>query len=110
MPDMLYERFPATHYAVFTMHRPDRLNAQGSNLRQGLDVAIYEFAHDSDIRVGIVTCTGRAFSSRPGLREMAERNAVDSEAGALSGESQTTLDERFERPRLSQPFGSHLLP
>ena len=104
MPDMLYERFPASHYAVFTMHRPDRLNAHG------LDVAIYEFAHDSDMRVGIVTWTGRAFSSRPGLREMAERNAVDSEAGALSGESQTTLDERFERPRLSQPFGSPLLP
>jgi len=27
MPDLRYERFRGSHYAVFTMDRPDRLNA-----------------------------------------------------------------------------------
>lgn len=29
MPELQYERFPAGHYAVFTMNRPDRLNPKG---------------------------------------------------------------------------------
>ena len=34
MPYMLYERYPAGHYAIFTMNRPDRLNAQGAVMRE----------------------------------------------------------------------------
>ena len=52
MPDLLYETHSEGHYAIFTMNRPDRLNAQGALMREELDAAIYEFAHDPEMRVG----------------------------------------------------------
>ena len=46
MADLRYERFPDGHYAVFTMDRPDRLNAQGAQMRTELREALSEFSHD----------------------------------------------------------------
>ena len=63
MPDLLYERFPKGHYALFTMNRPDRLNAQGAAMREELRMAMDEFANDDEMRAGIVTGAGRAFSA-----------------------------------------------
>ena len=74
MPDLLYEAYPEGHYAIFTMNRPDRLNAQGALMRQELDAAIHEFAHDPEMRAGIVTGAGRAFSAGADLKEMSERD------------------------------------
>ena len=55
MPDIRYERFPTGHYAVFTMDRPDRLNAQGAQMREELRLALAEFSHDPEMRVrGVV--------------------------------------------------------
>ena len=36
MPDLRYERHPEGNYAIFTMDRPDRLNAQGLTMRDEL--------------------------------------------------------------------------
>ena len=44
MPDLRYERHPEGNYAIFTMDRPDRLNAQGLGMRQELREALDEFA------------------------------------------------------------------
>ncbi len=44
MPDLRYERFLDSHYAIFTMDRPDRLNAQGAAMREELRAALDEFA------------------------------------------------------------------
>jgi len=55
MPDLRYERFRSGHYAVFTMDRPDRLNAQGAAMREELREALDEFAADPEMRVGILT-------------------------------------------------------
>ena len=82
MPDLTYEPYPEKHYAIFRMTRPDRLNAQGAQMREDLDEALMEFTQDPDMRVGVVTGEGRAFSAGADLREMAERNAaVVSSAG-----------------------------
>ena len=72
MPDLTYEPYPEKHYAIFRMPRPDRLNAQGAQMREDLDEAIMEFTQDPDMRVGVVTGEGRAFSAGADLREMAE--------------------------------------
>ena len=45
-PDVIYEKFPAGHYAVFTMNRPERLNASGGNLPRLLDEALADFTAD----------------------------------------------------------------
>ena len=106
MPDMLYEKFPAGHYAIFKMNRPDRLNAQGAGMRDDLAAAMEEFTLDPEMRVGIVTGEGRAFSAGADLREMAERNT----AAAQSGPSVAPPEARIESGRLGQPFARNPKP
>ena len=72
MPDLRYERFPDGHYATFTMDRPDRLNAQGAVMRQELREALDEFAADPEMRAGVLTGAGRAFSAGADLKEMTD--------------------------------------
>ena len=102
MPDLRYERFPEGHYAVFTMDRPDRLNAQGAQMRAELRAALTEFSHDDEMRVGIVSGAGRAFSAGADLREMAE--------GGGSTRASQTEEERIEAYRGNQPFGRNPKP
>jgi len=79
MADLEYDK--KDFYAIFTMNRPERLNALGGNLTALRDEALEDFNDDPDMRVGIVTGTGRAFSAGADLKEMAERNAAG-EGGA----------------------------
>ena len=102
MADLRYERFPNGHYAIFTMDRPDRLNAQGAQMRTELREALSEFSHDPEMRVGIVTGAGRAFSAGADLREMAEN------AGSVRANQ--TEEERIEAYRGNQPFGRNSKP
>ena len=101
MPDLRYERFPAGHYAIFTMDRPDRLNAQGAAMRQELREALDEFSADPEMRVGIVTGAGRAFSAGADLKEMSTQS--DSLASL-------TEEQRIEGFRAGQPFGVNPKP
>ncbi|MYB41974.1 MAG: enoyl-CoA hydratase/isomerase family protein [Chloroflexi bacterium] len=70
MPDLLYEKHD--NYAIFTYNRPERLNALGGQLINQLTEAIRDFTNDPQMRVGIVTGTGRAFSAGGDLKEMAD--------------------------------------
>ena len=96
MPDLRYERFPGGHYAVFTMDRPGRLNAQGAAMRQELREALDEFAADPEMRAGIVTGAGRAFSAGADLKEMS------TQSGSLAA---LTEEQRIEGYHGNQPFG-----
>ena len=75
MPDVLYDKHPDDHYAVFTMNRPERLNAIGGRFIRELDEARADFEADTEMRCGIITGAGRAFSAGGDLKEMAENNA-----------------------------------
>ena len=70
MPDLMYDK--RDHYAIFTYNRPERLNALGGELINQLTEAIEDFSNDPQMRVGIVTGSGRAFCAGGDLREMAE--------------------------------------
>lgn len=72
MPDLIYEK--RDHYAVFTMNRPERLNALGGTMNAELWEALQDFNDDTEMRAGIVTGAGRAFSAGADLKEMNERN------------------------------------
>ena len=74
MPDMLYEKNPEGHYAIFTMNRPERLNALGGQMGRDLDEALRDFNNDNSMFAGIVTGNGRAFCAGADLKEMTERN------------------------------------
>ncbi len=94
MPDLLYEKHD--HYAIFTMNRPERLNALGGTMGADLNEALDDFTADPEMRVGIVTGNGRAFSAGMDLKEAADRNARNAgaaprpaaRAGAAAGAMQ----------------------
>ena len=67
MPDLLYDKHE--HYAVFTMNRPERLNALGGTMMPELQEALADFTADPEMRAGVVTGTGRAFSAGADLKE-----------------------------------------
>jgi enoyl-CoA hydratase/carnithine racemase len=73
MSDLEYEKKDS--YAVFTLNRPERLNALSMNLWNEIAEALADFNEDPAMRAGIVTGTGRAFCAGQDLKETAERNA-----------------------------------
>ena len=53
----------ANHIATLTLNRPDKLNAFNPKMYRELAQAATEISDDDDIRVGILTGAGRAFSA-----------------------------------------------
>ncbi|HJT96670.1 MAG TPA: enoyl-CoA hydratase-related protein [Mycobacterium sp.] len=60
------------HVLVITMNRPERRNALGRVMRQGLRDAFDEFEADPDLRCAVLTGTGAAFSAGGDLKEMSD--------------------------------------
>ena len=56
------------------MDRPVRLNSQGLFIREELREALGEFAADPEMRVGILTGSGRACSAGADFKEMSDNN------------------------------------
>jgi enoyl-CoA hydratase/carnithine racemase len=83
------------------MDRPDRLNAQGAAMRQELREALDEFSADPDMRAGILTGAGRAFSAGADLKEMTD---------LYSTLASLTEEQRIEGYRGNQPFGRNPKP
>jgi enoyl-CoA hydratase/carnithine racemase len=61
---------------VIRMNRPDRLNALGTELREGLVDAWSEFRDSRELEVAIFTGTGRAFCAGEDMKESVERGLV----------------------------------
>lgn len=73
MPFVDYEaRGPV---AIITMNRPERGNALGHDLVSGLVESHDRFRDDPDVRVGIVTGTGRFFCAGLDLKEAASKGS-----------------------------------
>ena len=98
MPDLIYEK--RDHYAIFTMNRPERLNALGGSMREEQQKALEDFTADPQMRAGIVTGSGRAFNSGMDLKEAAERAAAGQRASGVA----------FDGQIVPHPFGSNPKP
>jgi enoyl-CoA hydratase/carnithine racemase len=92
MADLIYEKHDG--YAVFTMNRPERLNALGGTMQADLTAALADFNRDPAMRAGIITGTGRAFSAGADLKEMNQRN---NEGATLSNARNLDLALQFSR-------------
>ena len=58
------------HVAIVTINRPDRMNALGHDVRNGLIDAFLKIRHEPSIRVAIITGAGdKAFSAGADLKE-----------------------------------------
>lgn len=98
MPELIYEKFE--NYAVFTMNRPERLNALGGSMQDELANALADFTADPSMRAGIMTGAGRAFSAGADLKEMSQRQSRgDTGANQLAG-----LSGAMQLARNPKPF------
>ena len=100
MTDLLYEKLD--RYAVFTLNRPHRLNALGGTMAADLNDALADFNDDPEMRAGIVTGAGRAFSAGADLKEMNERNVGRGDEPAPISEFDPVRGLPFSRSR--KPF------
>ncbi|HXH22722.1 MAG TPA: enoyl-CoA hydratase/isomerase family protein [Dehalococcoidia bacterium] len=80
---------------VIRMNRPERLNALGLDMRQGLAAAWCEFRDSRDMEVAIFTGTGRAFCAGEDMKESVERGMP------------TRMDPNA--PRLENPYDAGTL-
>ena len=102
-PDLIYEKFPEGHYAIFTRNRPERLNSSGGDMSRLMNEALADFASDNNMSVGIITGVGRAYSAGADLKEAAEKGvrAKEVERRFAAGEIGSE-----ERGRLLAEIGS----
>lgn len=62
--------------SVLTLNRPDVMNAWNARMREEMRDAVRALVEDDDLRVAIVTGTGRAFSAGEDVRGMGDLTAV----------------------------------
>ena len=60
----------SAHIAVLRLNRPDNLNSWNQKMREELRDAVAELVDDDQLRVLVITGTGRAFSAGEDVRGM----------------------------------------
>ena len=83
------------HVAVVTLNRPEALNAMNRAIRDELMDATFRVKNDDNLRVMVLTGTGRAFCAGADLKERAKGDSDQSSGTASvinSSPSFTTLD------------------
>ena len=83
------------HVAVVTLNRPEALNAMNRAIRDELMDATFRVKNDDNLRVMVLTGTGRAFCAGADLKERAKGDSDQSSGPASvinSSPSFTTLD------------------
>jgi enoyl-CoA hydratase/carnithine racemase len=79
-PDILYTK--EEHIAKITLNRPDRMNSFSAEMSSSIKRAISNASKDKEIRVIIITGTGRSFCSGANVKEMAD-SADKTESAAV---------------------------
>lgn len=82
MSEVVYEKQDG--YAIFTLNRPDRLNAFNAALREQFTACMEDFNADPGMRAGIVTGAGRGFGTGADLKEAAAGQERSSPAAAAA--------------------------
>jgi len=80
---------------VIRLNRPERMNALGMEIRRELAQAFSELEHDTQLEVGVLTGTGRAFCAGEDMKESLERGAP--------GFAEELPEDLFMTGRLTKP-------
>ena len=81
--DLLYE--VDDHIATITLNRPDRLNAISVGMLQSFSEAFREADLDNDVRVIILTGSGRGFCAGLDLKDLSSGNGIGANGGGGLG-------------------------
>ncbi|PTR23797.1 enoyl-CoA hydratase/isomerase family protein [Pseudomonas sp. GV085] len=86
------------HVLVLTLNRPERLNAVGADMHEGLEAILADLRHDTSVRAVVLQGAGRAFCVGGDVKAFAETPAIEQtpcEAMALVTRGAGNLIERF---------------
>jgi enoyl-CoA hydratase len=89
------------HIAVITMNRPEALNARNIRMREELLTAVQDASDDPEVRVVILTGTGRAFSVGRDLKEAAASapsGPIEARASRALSTNDTRVLELMPKP------------
>lgn len=89
---------------VITLHRPQALNAINLQLLNDLEQALDDWK-TQNLRVLIITGSGKAFAAGADIKQMASFNAVQAQAFALSGQRILRKIEHFPAPTIAAVNG-----
>lgn len=84
--------------AIITINRPQAMNALNSELLAELGQLIKEIELDSDIKVVIITGSGKSFVAGADIAEMVAKSAVQGREFARLGNAVFTALEEMEKP------------
>jgi 2-(1,2-epoxy-1,2-dihydrophenyl)acetyl-CoA isomerase len=97
----------ADHVAAIRMNRSKSMNALEHRLRVDLVDCFQELSEDDDIRVVILTGTGKAFSAGGDLRELGQKMTVDKARKYVSHVSRIVLAiQNLEKPVIAAVNGA----
>ncbi len=95
-PVLLVDRYD--EIATVTLNRPDAMNALSRELRAAIAESFRELQSDPEVRVAILTGSGRAFCAGLDLKELGgEQGAADTGAAGSGGDVLRAI-ESFEGP------------
>ena len=75
---------------IVKLNRPERLNALGKGIREGMADAFNQFKNDKNLEVGILTGEGRGFCAGEDMKESVEAGSI--------------VDTPGNSPDLNDPF------
>lgn len=78
LEDLLFEK--DGDVGVITLNRPDRMNAMSGAMTQGMLGLVRELREDDDVKVIVLTGTGRAFCTGADVGGLAQRTGANGEA------------------------------
>jgi enoyl-CoA hydratase len=84
--------------AVVTIDRPEALNALNTLFFNEMDQAVSELSNDPDLRVMIVTGSGKAFVAGADIAEMVDKNQEEGSAFSRTGQNTFRSLEKMEIP------------
>lgn len=65
------------HVLVLTLNRPERLNAVGDDMHEGLEAILADLRHDASVRAVVLQGAGRAFCVGGDIKSFAEESQPD---------------------------------
>lgn len=93
---ILLDKNPETHIARVTLNRPERLNAMNESMQHELSEAFRDVAEDDEMRVLILTGSGRGFCSGADVGGMSGNQEVSKESEVRGAEE---IRRRFRVPQ-----------
>jgi len=84
--------------ALVTINRPEAMNALNTRFFQEMDQAVFEISANKEIKVMVITGSGKAFVAGADIAEMVNKNQEEGSAFSRTGQNTFRSLEKMEIP------------